>query len=451
MTVTGGRRHNGCTKVSSAMALMAARSTSDGARRLRSVKRRPLADCSALPHKRPRTSRGKPHSNLAALLRPPFAVLKQEAAASSSADEDYPSPLRVPSSSDFASFIHTEPLQNLCVKSEEEDYDGAPLHRVPTFFPIEHLLSTKGNVSADFDKLRCGIFQPPSSLSSPISPLSSSPLCSSGTDEYSGDNALSWEHYHEVSCDFLNERFYEIERDMMSIMGEAVQDATSAQPSAIATDICRAGALLVPKMEESDCSESTSQSDTSTSLAISTDSGTTGATTEFVSSDEDYRIDLTDFEPGQGECSDGDCEQKLFTASRKLSLSLNYEEVITAWSDRGSLFADGSWGRAAPEDYDLDLAAWEPESHVGQSFEFVPEAGKMILLGPSDGMSILEDGTFAGGGGGSVSGREARVLRYREKRRTRLFSKKTRYEVRKLNAERRPRMKGRFIKRSTLD
>lgn len=37
--------------------------------------------------------------------------------------------------------------------------------------------------------------------------------------------------------------------------------------------------------------------------------------------------------------------------------------------------------------------------------------------------------------------RQASVLRYREKRRTRLFSKKIRYEVRKLNAERRPRMK----------
>ena len=45
-------------------------------------------------------------------------------------------------------------------------------------------------------------------------------------------------------------------------------------------------------------------------------------------------------------------------------------------------------------------------------------------------------------------GREARVSRYREKRRTRLFSKKIRYEVRKLNAEKRPRMKGRFVKRA---
>ena len=47
-------------------------------------------------------------------------------------------------------------------------------------------------------------------------------------------------------------------------------------------------------------------------------------------------------------------------------------------------------------------------------------------------------------------GREARVSRYREKRRTRWFSKKIRYEVRKLNAEKRPRMKGRFVKRASL-
>lgn len=37
--------------------------------------------------------------------------------------------------------------------------------------------------------------------------------------------------------------------------------------------------------------------------------------------------------------------------------------------------------------------------------------------------------------------REASVLRYKEKRQNRLFSKRIRYEVRKLNAEKRPRMK----------
>lgn len=37
--------------------------------------------------------------------------------------------------------------------------------------------------------------------------------------------------------------------------------------------------------------------------------------------------------------------------------------------------------------------------------------------------------------------REASVQRYKEKRRTRFFSKKIRYQVRKVNADQRPRMK----------
>lgn len=62
-----------------------------------------------------------------------------------------------------------------------------------------------------------------------------------------------------------------------------------------------------------------------------------------------------------------------------------------------------------------------------------------------------EVGSIRGHPIGSVDGgREARVSRYREKRRTRLFAKKIRYEVRKLNAEKRPRMKGRFVKRTSF-
>ena len=40
--------------------------------------------------------------------------------------------------------------------------------------------------------------------------------------------------------------------------------------------------------------------------------------------------------------------------------------------------------------------------------------------------------------------REASLLRYKEKRQNRLFSKRIRYEVRKLNAEKRPRVKVTF-------
>lgn len=43
--------------------------------------------------------------------------------------------------------------------------------------------------------------------------------------------------------------------------------------------------------------------------------------------------------------------------------------------------------------------------------------------------------------GGGPEQRAARVLRYKEKRQSRVVSKRIRYEVRKLNAEKRPRIK----------
>lgn len=48
----------------------------------------------------------------------------------------------------------------------------------------------------------------------------------------------------------------------------------------------------------------------------------------------------------------------------------------------------------------------------------------------------------------SAADREARVLRYREKRKNRKFEKTIRYASRKAYAETRPRIKGRFAKRS---
>jgi len=47
--------------------------------------------------------------------------------------------------------------------------------------------------------------------------------------------------------------------------------------------------------------------------------------------------------------------------------------------------------------------------------------------------------------------REARVLRYREKKKTRKFEKTIRYASRKAYAEARPRIKGRFAKRSEVE
>ena len=47
--------------------------------------------------------------------------------------------------------------------------------------------------------------------------------------------------------------------------------------------------------------------------------------------------------------------------------------------------------------------------------------------------------------------REARVLRYREKKKTRKFQKTVRYASSKAYAETRPRIKGRFAKRTDVE
>ncbi|XVE75188.1 hypothetical protein DITRI_Ditri12bG0075600 [Diplodiscus trichospermus] len=115
---------------------------------------------------------------------------------------------------------------------------------------------------------------------------------------------------------------------------------------------------------------------------------------------------------------------------RKILLNLDYEAVITAWASQGS-----PWTSGGRPDFDPD-ECWPKCMETG---------GTEVHHGYSDLMIGL--GTHQAVGDG---GREARVSRYREKRRTRLFSKKIRYEVRKLNAEKRPRMKGRFVKRASF-
>ncbi|KAK3225339.1 hypothetical protein Dsin_005201 [Dipteronia sinensis] len=110
----------------------------------------------------------------------------------------------------------------------------------------------------------------------------------------------------------------------------------------------------------------------------------------------------------------------------RISLRLDYEAVINAWASQGCPWTTGSRPEFNHDDCWLDCTGACPK-HV-----YHPYGGV---------------GCHVGGGDG---GREARVSRYREKRRTRLFSKKIRYEVRKLNAEKRPRMKGRFVKRTSF-
>ncbi|KAK6152194.1 hypothetical protein DH2020_014829 [Rehmannia glutinosa] len=88
-----------------------------------------------------------------------------------------------------------------------------------------------------------------------------------------------------------------------------------------------------------------------------------------------------------------------------LRLKLNYDDVLNAWSDKGSPFSgDGPAEESAGNDVQARLA------HI----DLFPENG---------------------------AARGAIVLRYMEKRRTRLISKKIRYQVRRVNADQRPRMK----------
>ncbi|KAK4854127.1 hypothetical protein QYF36_019292 [Acer negundo] len=100
------------------------------------------------------------------------------------------------------------------------------------------------------------------------------------------------------------------------------------------------------------------------------------------------------------------------TSSGELLLKLKYDDVVSAWSDKGSPFLDESLSSDA--------------------------------LGNDVSARLAQIDLFSDSGV-----REASVLRYKEKRRTRLFSKKIRYQVRKVNADRRPRMKGRFVRRSS--
>ncbi|KAH6771442.1 hypothetical protein C2S52_016245 [Perilla frutescens var. hirtella] len=123
-----------------------------------------------------------------------------------------------------------------------------------------------------------------------------------------------------------------------------------------------------------------------------------------------------------------DSNNKVYDA-KKIFLRLDYQGVMSAWDGHKSPWTTGE----------------RPEFNPDQCWpDCTGTCGKMHVYGD---MGMMSGSAVAAGGDG---GREARVSRYREKRRTRLFSKKIRYEVRKLNAEKRPRMKGRFVKRASL-
>ncbi|XP_076948568.1 zinc finger protein CONSTANS-LIKE 6-like [Bidens hawaiensis] len=123
---------------------------------------------------------------------------------------------------------------------------------------------------------------------------------------------------------------------------------------------------------------------------------------------------------------DDDDENKKHIINKRI-LKLDYEGVMATWDEERSPWTTGHRPEVDPDQCWLQCMDGIMNHHNPY--------GDMGMM---TGNPAMLDG-----------GREARVSRYREKRRTRLFSKKIRYEVRKLNAEKRPRMKGRFVKRAS--
>ncbi|XP_041996479.1 uncharacterized protein LOC121746640 isoform X1 [Salvia splendens] len=117
------------------------------------------------------------------------------------------------------------------------------------------------------------------------------------------------------------------------------------------------------------------------------------------------------------------------SAAQRMSLKLDYDEIMNAWSNKGPLFVDGGETSQIVPDVKHHFlgVSWD---YNNSGLWTVPEIEKGEEMKNVEGQ------------------RKASVLRYKEKRQNRLFSKKIRYQVRKLNAEKRPRLKGRFVKKS---
>ncbi|PHT91985.1 hypothetical protein T459_07098 [Capsicum annuum] len=132
---------------------------------------------------------------------------------------------------------------------------------------------------------------------------------------------------------------------------------------------------------------------------------------------------------------------------QQLSLKLDYDEILNAWSDKGPLYLHSESPQIVPDILDDFLTCETPFSSNGGlmgSSAVLYRVPEVVASEQSGGKATEieeEDLNMKAGR------REASVMRYKEKRQNRLFSKTIRYQVRKLNAEKRPRVKGRFVKR----
>ncbi|URD87260.1 Zinc finger protein CONSTANS-LIKE [Musa troglodytarum] len=93
---------------------------------------------------------------------------------------------------------------------------------------------------------------------------------------------------------------------------------------------------------------------------------------------------------------------------------------------------------------------------AGAELDFVPTkpchtTHSMSQSMPPSEVGVIPDESGGAGNAAAQMDREARVMRYREKRKNRRFEKTIRYASRKAYAETRPRIKGRFAKRANIE
>nr|XP_009418181.1 PREDICTED: zinc finger protein CONSTANS-LIKE 3-like [Musa acuminata subsp. malaccensis] len=104
---------------------------------------------------------------------------------------------------------------------------------------------------------------------------------------------------------------------------------------------------------------------------------------------------------------------------------------------------------------EIDFSPSEPSYSTHTTFSMSHSASSSEAGVVPDGSGATTDVTNPHGGvpekAAAQMDREARVMRYREKRKSRRFEKTIRYASRKAYAETRPRIKGRFAKRKDIE
>ncbi|XP_024316183.1 putative protein TPRXL isoform X1 [Brachypodium distachyon] len=141
-------------------------------------------------------------------------------------------------------------------------------------------------------------------------------------------------------------------------------------------------------------------------------------------------------------------------------LKLDYDGILSAWNGRGSLYtAAAAAPKLEPELLDSVIKANRRKPHppvwsslLGRRCSSRRRAAVTLGMAVQVFVEVAPSAWSAPETerAAAARGRAERVRRYKEKRQARLFSKRIRYEVRRINAVRRPRFKGRFIKETEL-